>query len=58
MARKANSRALIGLLVGVGVGVALYAGTGNVGVGIGVGAGLAIIFGGGVVVLGHKKSSG
>ena len=52
-----NLRPLIGVLIGIGVGVALAVGTENVGVGIGVGTGLAIIFGGGALLLDKARNA-
>lgn len=57
MLNETDFRPLIGFLIGIGVGVALGVGTGNLGVGIGVGAGLAIIFGGGAMLMNRKKPS-
>ena len=53
---SSNLRPLFGVLIGAGVGLALAVGTGNRAVGIGVGAGLAIIFGGGAMLLGKTKT--
>ena len=52
-----NLRPLIGVLIGIGVGVALAVGTENIGVGIGVGTGLAIVFGGGALLLDKASNS-
>ena len=52
-----NLRPLLGVLIGIGVGVALTVGTGHAGVGIGVGTGLAIIFGGGALLLDKASNS-
>jgi hypothetical protein len=57
MPRNTNWRPLIGTLVGIGAGIALGVGTGNPGAGIGVGAGLAIIFGGGALMMDRKTPS-